>query len=129
MTRSIALVSKLVPSNCKHMDGSPPLHECLQQIILFDLTLPDLILIPEEDGTPHFLISSVLRPGPARRVDPRPNRPGPVVGPGLSKKQAGNWPGQTWVYFFYILMPEMTSLAERRITNALQSREVRRRPN
>ena len=40
---------RIIPSNCKHMDGSPPLHECLQQIILFDLTLSDLILIPGED--------------------------------------------------------------------------------
>jgi len=38
---------------------------------------------------------SVLRPGPARRVNPGPGRPGPVAGPGLSKKQAGNWPCQT----------------------------------
>jgi ribosomal protein L6P/L9E len=33
------------------MDGSPPLYECLQQIILLDLTAPDLILIRGEDGT------------------------------------------------------------------------------
>ena len=42
---------RIIPSNCKHMDGSPPLHECLQQIILLELTAPDLILIPGEDGT------------------------------------------------------------------------------
>jgi len=41
------------------------------------------------------LLTSVLRPGPAQRVNPGPGRPGPVAGPGLSKKQAGNWPGQT----------------------------------
>ena len=41
------------------------------------------------------LRTGVLRPGPARRVNPGPGRPGPMVGPGLSKKQAGNWPGQT----------------------------------
>jgi len=36
------------------------------------------------------VLISVLRPGPARRVDP-----GSVVGPGLSKKQARDWLGQT----------------------------------
>jgi hypothetical protein len=56
--------------------------------------------------------SSVLRPGPARRVDPGPGRPGSVAEPGLREKQAGNWPGQTRsarphpaetrVYFFFI---------------------------
>jgi hypothetical protein len=34
----------------------------------------------------------VLKLGPARRVDPGPDRPKHVVGPGLSKKQAWNWP-------------------------------------
>jgi hypothetical protein len=91
------------------MDGSPPLHECLQQIILFDLTLPDLILIPGEDGTPHFLISSVLRPGPARWVDLRPGRPATrstqACGWAGSKQKTG-WelarpdPAETRVYFF-----------------------------
>jgi hypothetical protein len=33
-------------------------------------------------------VFSVLKLGPA-------GRPGTVAGPGLSKKQAGNWPGQT----------------------------------
>ena len=95
-------------------------------------------------------LTSVLRPGLARRVNPGPGRPGPVAGPGLSKKQAGNWPGQTRparpnpaetrVYFFYILMPETTSFwpftikrpkrqEQRDESRALQSREVRRRPN
>jgi len=37
----------------------------------------------------------VLKPGPARRVDPGPGRPGSRAGPGLSKKQPGNWPGET----------------------------------
>jgi len=36
-------------------------------------------------------VFSVLKPG--RRVDLGPGRPGTVAGPGLSKKQAGNWPG------------------------------------
>jgi hypothetical protein len=40
-------------------------------------------------------VSSVLRPGPARRVNLGPGRPGPVAGSGLSKKQAGNWRDQT----------------------------------
>ena len=44
---------------------------------------------------PPSHLPSVLRPGPARRVDPGPGRPGSVAGPGPSKKQAGNWPGQT----------------------------------
>ena len=78
---------------------------------------------------PPSHLPSVLRPGPARRVDPGPGRPGSVAGPGPSKKQAGNWPGQTrstqrvdpgtgrpgqtrlrpGYIFFYILMPETTS--------------------
>jgi len=33
--------------------------------------------------------SIVLKPGPARRVDPGPGRPGPGTGPGLSKNQLG----------------------------------------
>ena len=44
---------------------------------------------------PPSHLPSVLRPGPARRVGPGPGRPGSVAGPGPSKKQAGNWPGQT----------------------------------
>ena len=79
------------------------------------------------------------RPGPA-------GRPGSVAGPGLSKKQAGNWPGQTrstrrvdpgpgrpgqtrlrpGFIFFYILMPE-TTRAEGRMH--CRAAEVRRRPN
>jgi hypothetical protein len=39
--------------------------------------------------------SIVLKPGPARRVNPGPGRPGPRAGPGLSKKQLGIWPGET----------------------------------
>ena len=34
----------------------------------------------------------VLNPGPARRVDPGPGRPGSVAGPGLSKKRLGTGP-------------------------------------
>jgi len=37
----------------------------------------------------------VLKPGPARWVDPGPGRPGPGTGPGLSKNPAGSWPGET----------------------------------
>ena len=37
----------------------------------------------------------VLKPGPARRVDPGPGRPGPGTGPGLSKNPLGSWPGGT----------------------------------
>ena len=86
------------------------------------------------------------RPGPAGQPGTRPTR---ACGrAGSKQKKAGNWlgkirstrrvdpgpgrPGQTRLrpgfIFFYILMPKMTR-AERRITNALQSREVRRRPN
>jgi len=39
--------------------------------------------------------SIVLRPGPARRVDPGPGRPGPGTGPGEGKNPLGNWPGET----------------------------------
>jgi hypothetical protein len=36
-----------------------------------------------------------LKPGPARRVDPGPGRPGPGTGPGPSKNLPGSWPGET----------------------------------
>ena len=52
---------RIIPSNCKHMDGSPPLYECLQQIILLDLTAPDLILIRGEDGTAVSQIMPTIR--------------------------------------------------------------------
>jgi len=41
------------------------------------------------------LLSSVLKPGPARRVDPGPGRPGPGTGPGGGKNPLGNWLGET----------------------------------
>jgi hypothetical protein len=63
---------------------------------------------------------SVLKLGPARRVDPGPGRPGPGTGPGGGKNPFGSWPGETrstrqvdpgpsppgWdpVYFFFILI-------------------------
>jgi hypothetical protein len=37
----------------------------------------------------------VLKPGPARRVDPGPGRPGPGTGPGLSKNPPGSGLGET----------------------------------
>jgi hypothetical protein len=40
------------------------------------------------DGT------TVLKPGPARRVDPGPGRPGPGIDPGLSKNPHGSWSGE-----------------------------------
>jgi hypothetical protein len=40
------------------------------------------------DGT------TVLKPGPARRVDPGPGRPGPGTDPGLSKNPHGSWSGE-----------------------------------
>ena len=43
-----------------------------------------------------FSISTrVLKPGPARRADPGPDRPGPGTGPGGGKNPLGNWPGET----------------------------------
>jgi hypothetical protein len=39
--------------------------------------------------------SIVLKPGPARRVDPGSSRSGPGTGPGLSKNSSGSWPGET----------------------------------
>ena len=36
-----------------------------------------------------------MKPGPARRVDPRPDQPGLGIGPGLSKNLSGSWPGET----------------------------------
>jgi len=42
-----------------------------------------------------WLIISVLKLGPARRVDPGPGRPGPGTGPGGDKNPLGNWPGET----------------------------------
>ena len=41
------------------------------------------------------LFGSVLKPGPARRVDPGPGRPGLGTGPGEGKNPLGNWPGET----------------------------------
>ena len=38
---------------------------------------------------------SVLKPGPARRVDPGPGRPGPGTGPGGGKNPLRNWPRET----------------------------------
>jgi len=37
----------------------------------------------------------VLKPGPARQVDPGPVRTGSGTGPGLSKNPPGSWPGET----------------------------------
>ena len=41
------------------------------------------------------LITIVLKPGPARRVDPGPGRSRPGTGPGLSKNPSGSQPGET----------------------------------
>jgi hypothetical protein len=40
-------------------------------------------------------MSSVLKPGPAWRVDPGPGRPGPGTGTGEDKNPLGSWPGGT----------------------------------
>ena len=37
----------------------------------------------------------VLKPGPARWVDPGPGRPGHGTGPGGGKNPLGSWPGET----------------------------------
>jgi len=39
----------------------------------------------------------VIKPGPARRVDPGPGRPGGWTGPGLIKDRLLQQPGQTRV--------------------------------
>jgi len=38
---------------------------------------------------------TVLKPGPARRVDPEPGQPGPRTGPGGGKNPLGSWPGES----------------------------------
>jgi len=45
--------------------------------------------------TATTVLLSVLKPGPARRVDPGPGRPGPGTGPGGGKNPLGSWPGET----------------------------------
>jgi hypothetical protein len=42
-----------------------------------------------------LVVVIVLKPGPARRVDPGPGWPGHGTGPGLSKNPPGSWPGKT----------------------------------
>ena len=41
--------------------------------------------------------TTVIKPGPARRVDPGPGRPGGWTGPGLTKDRLWQQPGQTRV--------------------------------
>jgi len=41
-------------------------------------------------GAMQVVIIIVLKPGPARRVEPGPDRPGPGTGPGLSKNLPGS---------------------------------------
>jgi len=45
----------------------------------------------------QYVKNRVLKPGPARRVDPGPDRPGPGPGtdPGGGKNPPGNWPDET----------------------------------
>jgi hypothetical protein len=40
-------------------------------------------------------MKAVLKPGPARRVDAGPGRPGHGTGPGGGKNPLGSWPGET----------------------------------
>ena len=49
----------------------------------------------DHDMVTISVVNIVLKPGPARRVDPGPGRPGHETGPGLSKNSPGNWPGGT----------------------------------
>jgi hypothetical protein len=56
--------------------------------LAIELFSPTFILLAIGD-------SSVLKPGPARQVDPGPGRPGPGTGPGGGKNPLGNWPGKT----------------------------------
>ena len=41
------------------------------------------------------VLDTVIKPGPARRVDPGPGRPGGWTGPGLTKDRLWQQPGQT----------------------------------
>ena len=41
------------------------------------------------------VLNTVIKPGPARRVDPGPDRPGGWTGPGLIKDRLWQQPGQT----------------------------------
>ena len=45
------------------------------------------------EGPP--VLNTVIKPGPARRVDPGPGRPGGWTGPGLIKDRLWQQPGQT----------------------------------
>jgi len=49
----------------------------------------------DHDMVTISVVNIVLKPGPARRVDPGPGRPGHETGPGLSKNSPGNWPSGT----------------------------------
>jgi len=40
--------------------------------------------------------TTVLKPGPARRVDPGPGRPGTGTSLGGGKNPLGSWLGETW---------------------------------
>jgi len=66
-----------------------PLRLMVKMVLSFDLQLGAFVFALV------MVLSSVLKPGPARRVDPGPGRPGPGTGPGLSKNPRGSWPGET----------------------------------
>ena len=48
-------------------------------------------LLLKEEG----VAATVIKPGPTRRVDPGPGRPGGWTGPGLTKDRLWQQPGQT----------------------------------
>ena len=49
----------------------------------------------DHDMVTISVVNIVLKPGPARRVDPGLGRLGHGTGPGLSKNSPRNWPGET----------------------------------
>ena len=69
----------------------------LHQNIVSKLFLVDALLNIEHllESQRLIHIISVLKPGPARRVDPGPGRPGHGTGPGGGKNPLGSWPGET----------------------------------
>jgi hypothetical protein len=63
---------------------------------------PEKFIYKRKQIMPDFPVKSevetiVIKPGPARRVDPGPGRPGGWTGPGLIKDRVLQQPGQTRV--------------------------------
>jgi hypothetical protein len=57
-------------------------------VVLFVLFVHHFFLVYHVDGT-------IIKPGPAQRIDPEPGRPGGWTGPGLIKDRLWQQPGQT----------------------------------